>query len=806
VSAVLTEERAPESFSSQGSIEGTVLEDLPGLKLPDWLLDLLACLGLGVIALSGFVPSFGLEALGVGSIAMLLSGLWATGCRLRGRSAWWVVLGVVVIFIVVGPALAAPSLASGGILPSPEALWAMTKSLVTGWSDALVSRPPIGDLAALLVLPFASGLAVGAGSTTLARSSSRWWLAAPGIPLIVMIGSIALSTSTPLGAIQGAAFAVVAIAWLSARQRRERSAQRFAVRERVRRQRLLMLLVLASLIGAAMGSWGFVSGSGHRQIPRNELRPPLDPRLAVSPLSEYRVLQVDHHNDPLFSVSGSHQGLPLRIGVMDFWDGKTWQSAPPSGSSADTFERVGSTLQGAPSGGKVGSVSIRTLPAWSGQVWVPQIGSVTSITFSGTDAASVSDDLRYSEATGSLAVPTGMGAGVVVDERLTDAEWNQPSETKVALPTDVASKLPGLRNKSGCSGKSGLEGIDCVARYLRTNGTLSHDQPGEQPSLAGASSSRLAALASAFNPATPGASSADQAGSSPAGDAEQYAALLALDGLYSGLPMRVAVGVRSVSDGIIKGSDITAWTEAFTGGRWVMAADPVPTSNKVVLSPPQQQEAARIPIFGPQAQTPVHREHADGTKCGKGPSSVECASNRSTNKLISLPGWVGPVVGIPVGLVALVAAVTGGLSLLKSHRRRRRRSLGSPADRISAGWRELCDVVRDAGWIVPTNATRRESAVLLAKPSVARVARRADRALFGAGSLESDDAEGFWSDIDVTSSALLAGLSPWERWKARVNLTSFGLGEKADRAMALVRRRFELLADPFRRAIRRLAA
>jgi hypothetical protein len=299
--------------------------------------------------------------------------------------------------------------------------------------------------------------------------------------------------------------------------------------------------------------------------------------------------------------------------------------------------------------------------------------------------------------------------------------------------------------------------------------------------------------------------SADQVRSSPAGDAEQYAALLALDWLYSGLPMRVAVGVRSVPDGIIKGSDITAWAEAYTGGRWVMAADPVPTSKKVVLSPPQQQEAARIPIVGPRAQIPERPGHADGTKCGKGPASSECASNRSVNKGISLPGWVGPIVGIPVGLMALIAAVTGGLGLLKRRRRRRRRLLGSPADRISAGWRELCDVVRDAGWILPANATRRESAVLLAKPSVARVARRADTALFGAGSLGPDDAEGFWSDIDVTSSALLAGLSPWERWKARVNLTSFGLGEKADRSMALVRRGFASFVDPFRRAIRRAA-
>lgn len=777
-------------------------------RFPEWMVDAAAVIAMGALALWSFVPSFGTFAFVAGAFGLIPGVAWGLACRQRTWSWWVAVLGGLGFYAVVGPGLVAPSLASSGVFPSVPAERALVKTLVSGWADALVTRPPIGRLEALMALPFACGIAIGIGSTWLARSMTRWWMLAPALPLATMVGGIAISTDGPVGSLEGALFGTVAVVWMASRQRRARTITTMAIRDRVRQRRLVGLVLLALVVGLVIGTFGPISNSSARLVPRDNERPPLDQRLAVSPLSEYRVFKVDDRGKALFVVSGSPDGLPLRIGAVNYWDGSTWQTAPPQGTPNDTFERVGTNLPGAPASGNATEVTIAPQDAWAGQVWAPTVGDVSSVSFGGGQASRLDQDLRYDAATGTLAVPGGFSTGETITESVDHAppgsgEPGSPSASLIAVGP-LGGKVTSLVGKSSC-GSNGVTSLNCVARYLKANGVLSDGMPGQEQSLAGASSSRLALLAGSIvsSGQQSAGSGATGTAASTAGDAEQFAALLALVAAQEGYPSRVAVGIRALSPGTVTGNDITAWAEVYDGTHWVMLADPVPTRHSAQQASTQNQLAEPVPVQGPSSPVPPPSEHGSSSHCGKGAKSGACNAQAQASGTLALPAWVAPVVGIPLGLVLLFFGVTGALVGLKLLRRNRRRRDGTPAVRISAGWREITDTVRDAGWIVPTSATRRESAVLIGQQSIARVAREADTILFGAAEVDSTKSDAFWGDVDVTTEALLASLSRVDRWKARVNLTSFGLGDHIDRLSGAIRARLEVVLAMVKRAIGR---
>ena len=760
-----------------------------GWRPPSWLVDVAAVFALGLMAVLSFVASFGLIAFAVGSLSLLVGVAVSMFARARGWRSWTLLLLGIAVLVVIGPVLVVPSLCLGGFIPTPQAVWALLSGLVTGWQDALASVTPIGRLDALLVLPFAGGLVAGLLGCWLARSSTRWWLATPAPALAVLLAGIAESTSSPsLTGLRGAVFAAIGIVWLAYRQRRERAVSVIAVRDRVRRRRLLLLLLLALVVGWGVGSTPFVSNSESRVVPRDHVVIPISPQFSVSALSEYRLFRVTDAGQILFQVSGKTDGLPLRIAIMDHWDGSTWQSGASDIGPAGVFERVSGSLANQGGGGALRGVTVTVAGPWHGQVWVPQIGVPRAIAFHGPDASGALTGLRLNLSSGTMAVQGGLIAGTVLAQA-TPSPYapTDPPQSTTAIDAGLVAPLPRLLATSACQPhREQVAELNCLADFLKGHGVLSHGQNHQPVSLAGASASRLTSIAAALGGAT-GSTSGMQPSS--AGDAEQYASLLALAGTQIGVPSRVVVGVRSVTDGPIRGKQITAWAEVWTGSMWKMLADPVPTNTQ---SPPQQQNnttVAPVPIIPPSHSLPPLGYRSSGSSCKPGSHKAGCTSSPSASSTFEIPAWVGPVVGIPLAVVAALLAVTLGLMGLKIQRRRRRRSAGTPSMRISAGWRELTDVMRDTGRILPTSSTRRETAVLLGVHGITRAAKTGDTLLFGPGEPNDGQAETYWSDVDATSAAVLASLRPFDRWKAHVNVTSFGIGEWVDAGAAWIRAR-----------------
>ena len=739
-----------------------------------WLTDLLAVVLLGGLALWSFVPSFGAIAFFVGMFALFIGAGWALLCDWR-RWPWWVeVSGGLLLFIVLGPALVAPQDAASGFLPTVGSVWALFRAVFTGWSDALVSQTPIGRLDALLVLPFASGLAIGLVSTWLTRSRRLWSLAAPLVPLAVLVGGLVVTTDHSIGGVEGALLALVSIAWMSSRQRRFRAGTTIAVRDRIRLRRLIGLVAVAVLVGWALGSFGPVSGSNSRTIVRDHTIPPVDVRLTTSPLSEYRVLKVTDKDTALFTLRGAVSGLPIRVGTMDYWDGGTWQSAPVVSDPKEAYERVSGSLPVDSHADQTRLVTVTLATGWAEQVWIPTVGDVSSVSFGGPGSSQLLDGLRYDVANGSLAEPQGLTGNSSISEVTDGPEPTvDPTSIGVTAPADLAAALGKLETKAACGGKS-VADLDCMAAFMHKNGALSDGALNQPMSLAGSTAQRLTSLASELA----GQSSQSATGGDvPAGDGEQFAALLALVAAQQGYPVHVVVGVRRAVPGVVRGRDLTAWAEVYQGGKWIMLADPVPTTKQSPVTLPQSQQVDPVPIDAPSGEVPPLSNHLSHSSCTKSSGGGACDSRHQSGFNLGLPAWIGPVVGIPLALLALFAAVTFALIGAKSMRRNRRRSTGDSAARVSSGWKELTDVIRDAGWILPVNATRRESAVLLGRNGVSRMARRTDGILFGPDGISEEAADAYWSDVDATSASLLASLGTVDRWKARVNLTSFGVGD-----------------------------
>ena len=132
--------------------------------------------------------------------------------------------------------------------------------------------------------------------------------------------------------------------------------------------------------------------------------------------------------------------------------------------------------------------------------------------------------------------------------------------------------------------------------------------------------------------------------------------------------------------------------------------------------------------------------------------------------------------GGPPILVLLALTLTMGTA--KRMRRRRRRTRGRPDERVAAGWDEVCDLARDMGDVVIDKATRRETAVLLARPGLADLARGADGIVFAPGDLTEADVAGYWDRVELTRSAMKSEVSVFARWTTLVNPTSL---QRSDR-------------------------
>jgi hypothetical protein len=265
---------------------------------------------------------------------------------------------------------------------------------------------------------------------------------------------------------------------------------------------------------------------------------------------------------------------------------------------------------------------------------------------------------------------------------------------------------------------------------------------------------------------------------SPVGNAEQFASALGLMLRGDEVAARVVTGFkpRVWSGGPIEitGEDAEAWVEVpVVGIGWV---DLFPTPDREKIKPddkpkprPQPERNTQVPppppVLAEDPRTDPAKE-ADGKKDEKKDKPELTPAESGLPRSLVLAMALG---GPPL---LLIGGSAGTILGLKARRRKRRRSLGSPTDRIANGFRELVDTARDMGRPVPEKATRREVAGFIAATNGQALAGVADAAVFGPADHTDDQVADYWVNVRDSIGQMRKAVGPIERVKASLSLSS----------------------------------
>ena len=682
----------------------------------------------------------------------------AGGALVRRVGAPGATLAVPVLLSVflVGPPLIARA-TRGTVVPGLQDVTATWDVLLAGWKDLLTTLPPVPADGRLAVLPFllaASGSAVG---YFLAR---RTWH--PQLPLVGpaagFVAAAALGAGAPGGITARAlAFGFLAVLWGTARRSRLMVNSGGLPRRAAEGAALLAVAGLAATFAAPA-----LSGAvGTRSVLRAVVAAPLDLNDQASPLAgfrRFRPVSADLADDVLLTVSGLPGGSVVRLAAVDSYAGTVWAA------SGNDFLRVGSRIDNSRTGPRV-SGTVTVGPAYARaadlRIWVPTVGDPTRLTFTGPDAAARSEELRYNPVTRAAVVRGGLVAGDTyrVDAVLPD----QAAPTSLGV-VDAASS--GSRNQysevvarylisTRGAGTDPLATVRAVAERLRTTGAYTDGGGTESAFTAGHGVGRLTAFL---------------ADDEPAGNDEQYAAVLALVANSAGLPARVVLGAVPDDTGTVRGRDVHAYVEVQVDrDRWWT----IPPASFV--PPPGKHPRARHRIEENRAEDavvpPPNEQRAPSSLEG---FSLDTATSSRARSAAQERGWTMP--GWLVVTLQAAAVPTGGVlgwTLLalgvKAARRTRRAHRGAPADRVAAAWTELVDLLTDARVPIPHRHTRTDLATITGKEGVTELAVTCDRALFGPGPVTTEDAARAWSTLRLAAGQLAATQTRIRRWRHAVN-------------------------------------
>ncbi|ANC31245.1 transglutaminase-like domain-containing protein [Isoptericola dokdonensis] len=748
----------PRALTPGGAVDGLVLVAL-----------------LGVVAL-GFGPAWGttgylLPALGGAAAGLLVA--W-TAAALR----WPVLLtagATVLAFFLLGGALALPGTTVAGVVPTPETWQTLAVESVRGWKAFVTTVPPLSSFPELAVVPYLLMMVAGVLAGTLAwRARQAAWAL---LPVVVAFAGVAL-LGTILPAyplVQGLVVGVVGLLWASWRAVETRmeanrllsDASRDATR-RLRNQRVRGGAVMLALggVAAVLVAPGMATGQ-ERLALREVVTPPFDLHQYSSPLVSYRSYTKDLADTALFTVTGLPEGSRVRLATLDDYAGTVYDVA--SGGGSGVFNRAGEVIDTVAEGTRT---KVEVEVAGYDDVWLPDVGELAGIRFTGDRAEALQTATYYNASSGTGLVTAGLRPGdtyeldTVVAQPPAEEDLASVPIEDVDLPTpkDVADAVPAKAAQFAAEATEQFEQLTNIRDTLVATGIYSSGLDNQPHSLPGHSAARIDALLSQDE---------------MVGDDEQFATALALMARQVGVPARVVMGFypdeRTWEPGTpytVTGADVHAWVEVpFEGYGWV-PFDVVPDEDNKVEPLPRSRQVPKPPVLE-DPQTPEEPPQADAGDVEDEDKDDEDAESVDWRQV----AIVAMTVGIP--LVVLAAPLLAIL-LFKARRYKRRRRSPVPVDRVSGGWREVLDTATDLGAAVPAAATRRESARLLAEqPATASaatttttLAHRADQVVFGAGTPSDEETAAYWADVDTAVRDMQRSV-PWgRRVRARFSLRS----------------------------------
>lgn len=740
---------------------------------------------LGSATLLAGLPMLLVFGLGAGLPALAVGVLLGAGvCALAAHRAWggMVTLAVVLVaYLLIGPVVAAPTLATAGVLPSVESTSALLRAVVTVWKEVLTLDPELGASGSVLAAPLLLGVLVtGASVSIAARVRGRGAAWAALLPVAALGVSVLLGTKESVAPVAaGVVLTALLLGWVA--WRRGQLAPRRVV--------ALALIAMAVVGGGTVGP--LVVADRQRFVLRDEMVPPFDPDEQASPLSAFRSFVKQYRETELMTVRGLPEGGRVRLATMDAFDGVVWKVAGSEESEGSgTFRRVGETIATSAEGPRARiEVEVHDLP----MVWLPTVGYAERFTFTGPDAIELARQLRYNDLTGTAVLVDGVPEGttftadVVVPERPDDADLAAARVGSARLPAaaGVPDAVPLYAGEIAQAAASPAEIAGTLADGLAERGYFSHGLPDEEPSLSGHGADRITTLLT---------------GDLMVGDGEQYASAMALMARQMGLPARVVMGFvpEEYTDEItFTGDDVQAWVEVEFAGRGWVAFDPTPDESRTPRTDDEEQQAAEDPQVRqppPPLAEPVEPPDEDTEQPSTQPDPPAEEGGDD---------WREVLVVVAAAGVPLILLLTPVLLVLaaKRRRRRRRRTAPDPVARVVGGWDELLDEARDLRHPGPETATRRETALHLASAfpragrrgsvgaAVAGLAASADAVVFGPGSPPEEHVAVYWAEVDAARAAMRAAVPRRRRLRARLATASLRHRRRATRPTAKARRR-----------------
>ena len=711
---------------------------------------------LGLIALVGFQASLGLAWLlpGLGGLA-IGTGVALVGAR-RGAPLLIVVGAAVVAYLVLGTALAVPSLGLFGVIPMPRSLAALLVGPVQGWADIVTLAAPVTAPDHVRVVPYCAGWLVGLVSTLIATGPVAV-RDAPWRRALLIVPSLALYTATVLAGtaapvlpeVRGVAFALVALAIEAWRQGPRGP-------HRVGGGRLASALaLLAGALVVGLGASAAVAQAPARFVLRDHVLPPFEPAQYASPLSGFRTYIKVAPDKLLFTIDGLRPGEVVRLATMDTFTGKLWNVAgheiATDGSGSYVLAGTDLPLPEFLAEGRTGTFSV-TVDEYA-DVWMPTVGYPTSIRLGGAAAGDIGD-LRFNSTSGSLVLTTGLAPGdsyqftATLQQLATADEFTEAIAAVVEQPP--AQRVPGIllskAQQFTADATTDAEKLVALESALRA-GYLSHGLLSDSgSSLAGHGADRLTALFEA---------------NYLVGDEEQYASAFALMARELGFATRVVMGFApEVAEGIgsveVHGSDVTAWPEvAIVGVGWV-AFSPTPDNTDVPT------DLAELPQSKPQPQVrQPPRSLADENDVL---SDVEIAEPPPTPD--PFPWWIVVLIASILAGLAVLASPVLAIRALKRRRAHRREHTGRPDQRVAGAWDELMDrTVELGGPAASPIQVRTEQG-----PAHVALAKRIDCLVFDGRPIAEADVEKVWKRVREMIAADHRDAAPSARRLSAVRL------------------------------------
>ena len=289
-----------------------------------------------LIAASNLLDVYGSAAMwAVAAVpATLLGALIAYAGTAPALRLWWQIVFLIVAQGVIGPVIALNDTAISHVIPSVETLSQGFVSTFGAFKYLIAVPPPTGSGDGSLMAAWTICLWLSFLAGVFAIGDKRQLSVLSLLPIAIeLVVCALLGTQTGFQPIaSGVLIGLIMIVWLS---------WRWQLLELGRWISATIILLLAAGLGV-----GACMGIGQsRLILRDYYDPPLSPYDYASPLSGLRSYVKDHKDDTLLTVTNLPEGTPVRLAVMDQFDGNVWNlSDSTEASDSSDYRRVGTRI------------------------------------------------------------------------------------------------------------------------------------------------------------------------------------------------------------------------------------------------------------------------------------------------------------------------------------------------------------------------------------------------------------------------------------------------------------------------------